>query len=245
MAQFGQMPAADGNTGIHVTINDGTKMVRAYVLNVPTGLKVALAIAGGGYTSGFTFNGTTLDFTVRLNADGTGSLLVANPTIGAPPLEEQVPRLQLADSDRVGVKSIEFGSAPTILAANSAAWETLGLAQRNPFSAEVQPPINADGTSSFNARRGVVPLKFTLTENGIPTCILPPATLRVSRIAGNTATPVDESLYTGSLDAGLGFRIADCEYHYNLDPRPLGPGTYLAEILIDGDVVGAARFELR
>src|SRR5205085_1535286 len=41
------------------------------------------------------------------------------------------------------------------------------------YQALVRPPINADGTSVFSARRGVVPAKFTLTESGAPTCVLP------------------------------------------------------------------------
>ena len=32
------------------------------------------------------------------------------------------------------------------------------------YAAQIQPPINADGTSVFSSRRGVVPVKFTLTE---------------------------------------------------------------------------------
>jgi hypothetical protein len=111
--------------------------------------------------------------------------------------------------------------------------------------AEVQQPIDADGSSSFNAKRGVVPLKFALTENGSATCELPPATLRLTRTGGSSPGPIDESLYTGSPDSGSQFRVADCQYHYNLNPRPLGPGSYLAEVLIDGVAVGAAHFELK
>jgi Tol biopolymer transport system component len=113
------------------------------------------------------------------------------------------------------------------------------------LAAQVQQPVNADGTSTFNANRGVVPLKFTLTENGSPTCELPPATLRLTRIGGVSPGPIDESLYTGSPDSGTQFRITDCHYHFNLSPGLLGPGGYLAEILINGAPVGEARFELK
>jgi hypothetical protein len=113
------------------------------------------------------------------------------------------------------------------------------------LAAEVQQPVNADGSSTFNGNRGVVPLKFMLTENGGPTCQLPPATLRLTRTGGASPDLIDESLYTGSPDSGTQFRVTDCQYHYNLSPRPLGPGRYLAEILIDGAAVGAARFELK
>jgi hypothetical protein len=113
------------------------------------------------------------------------------------------------------------------------------------FSAHVQQPVDGDGTSTFNASRGVVPLKFALSENGSPTCDLPPATLRLTRTGGTSPGPIDESLYTGSPDSGAQFRVADCQYHYNLNPRALGAGSYLAEILINGAAAGAARFDLK
>ncbi len=39
----------------------------------------------------------------------------------------------------------------------------------NNYVAQVQQPINADGSSVFNAKRGVVPVKFTLNLNGMAT----------------------------------------------------------------------------
>jgi hypothetical protein len=113
------------------------------------------------------------------------------------------------------------------------------------LAAAVQQPIDADGSSTFKANRGVVPVKFALSKDGSPTCELPPATLRLTRIEGASPGPIDESLYTGSPDSGSDFRITDCRYHYNLNPRPLGPGSYLAEILINGTAAGAARLELK
>ena len=41
-----------------------------------------------------------------------------------------------------------------------------------PFVAQIQQPINADGSSVFSVRRGVVPVKFTFTLNGVATCDL-------------------------------------------------------------------------
>jgi hypothetical protein len=54
------------------------------------------------------------------------------------------------------------------------------------LSAQIQPPVNSDGTSVFNVRRGVVPVKFTLANNGTPTCALPAATINVARTAGGS-----------------------------------------------------------
>ena len=98
------------------------------------------------------------------------------------------------------------------------------------YAGQVQPPINANGTSVFSIRRGVVPVIFTLTQDGVATCDLPPATIAVTRTGGGV---------TGN------FRIDNCQYVYNLNARALGIGIYRVDILIDGQVVGSASFELR
>jgi hypothetical protein len=115
------------------------------------------------------------------------------------------------------------------------------------YAATVQQPINADGSSIFNATRGVVPTKFTLTLNNSPICTLPSATITVARTAGGTLGSIDESTYTMSADSGSNFRIdsTSCQYVYNLASRSLGVGTYRADILINGDVVGSAVFALK
>jgi hypothetical protein len=112
------------------------------------------------------------------------------------------------------------------------------------YAGQVQPPINADGTSSFNFRRGVVPVKFNLTQGGVATCDLPPATIAVTRTAGRVVGEVNESVYSGNADTGSNFRIGSCQYIYNLNARALGVGTYRIDILIDGQVVGSATFGL-
>jgi hypothetical protein len=113
------------------------------------------------------------------------------------------------------------------------------------LAAQVQPPINADGSSVFNANRGVVPVRFTLTSNGTPTCALPPATIVVTRTSGSVVGTVNESVYSNPADNGTNFRISDCQYIYNLDARALGVGTYRVDIVIDGTVVGSATFKLK
>ena len=113
------------------------------------------------------------------------------------------------------------------------------------YAAQVQQPINADGTSVFNVRRGVVPVKFTLTLNGVATCDLPPATIAVTRTAGGTIGAIDESIYIGAADTGSNFRINSCQYVYNLSASALGVGTYRVDIMINGQVVGSATFQLK
>jgi Chlamydia polymorphic membrane protein (Chlamydia_PMP) repeat len=113
------------------------------------------------------------------------------------------------------------------------------------YAGHVQPPINADGSSTFNVRRGVVPVRFNLTLAGVATCDLPPATIAVTRTAGGVIGQVNESDYSGNADTGSNFRISSCQYVYNLNARALGVGTYRVDILIDGQVVGNAVFALQ
>src|SRR5213596_3987500 len=112
-------------------------------------------------------------------------------------------------------------------------------------AAQIQQPINADGTSVFSVRRGVVPVKFTLTQDGAATCVLPAATIALTRTAGGTIGAIDESVYTGSADTGSNFRIDSCQYVYNLSASALGVGTYRVDIKINGTVVGSGIFGLK
>jgi len=112
------------------------------------------------------------------------------------------------------------------------------------YAGQVQAPINPDGSSTFSVRRGVVPVKFTLTLGGVATCDLPPATIAVTRTAGGVIGQVNETVYSGNADTGSNFRIDSCQYVYNLNSRALGVGTYRVDILIDSQVVGNAAFAL-
>ena len=112
------------------------------------------------------------------------------------------------------------------------------------YTAEVQQPIDADGSSVFSKKRGVVPVKFALFEGGSLTCSLPPAQIAIRRIADTGDTVVDEAVYTSPSDTGSSFRRADCTYHYNLAVSSLGAGTYEVSIVIDGAPVGSAQFIL-
>lgn len=120
-----------------------------------------------------------------------------------------------------------------------------GLLAVPSVSATIQPPINADDSSTFNSKRGVVPVKFTLTSNGSPACDLPPATIWVFRTSGSSPGQLNESDYISSADMGSNFRITDCQYVYNLGVSLLGPGTYQVAIVINGVVVGGAAFGLQ
>ena len=88
-------------------------------------------------------------------------------------------------------------------------------------------------------------MKFTLTQGGVTTCDLPPATIAVTRTAGGTTGSVNETVYSMSADTGSNFRIDSCQYIYNLNSSALGVGTYRVDILINGQAVGSATFQLK
>ena len=112
------------------------------------------------------------------------------------------------------------------------------------YAATVQPPISTAGNSVFRANRGVVPVKFTLSDDGAPTCDLPAATISVTRTAGTVVGEVNQSEYAHPSDNGINFRISDCQYVYSLSASSLGTGTYRVDIRIDNSVVGSAMFAL-
>ncbi len=114
------------------------------------------------------------------------------------------------------------------------------------YKASVQPPVKADRTSVFNRAR-VIPLKFILTAYGASTCTLLPATLAITRIAGEPFGRIEESTYLSNANDGSNFRIAPgaCQYIYNLPASALGVGQYQADININGISVGHAVFALK
>ena len=112
-------------------------------------------------------------------------------------------------------------------------------------TAAIQPPINANGSSVFNAKRGVVPVKFTVSINGSATCQLPPATISLVRTAGGTLGAVNVSDFIQPSDVGSTFRVSGCQYIYNLGSSGLGVGTYVVQINIKNVAVGSVTFSLK
>jgi hypothetical protein len=115
------------------------------------------------------------------------------------------------------------------------------------YAAVVKPPIAADGTSVFRSGRGVVPVKFSLSYDGVTTCDLGPSTIALFQTAGTVVGPVTLSSYTLPADNGAFFRAdaAACQYVYNIATAALASGTYVAKILIDNIPVGAATFGIQ
>ena len=133
-----------------------------------------------------------------------------------------------------------IGSRSTAQTATAGTWSVVP-AQQTALTATVRPPIKADGSSVFNAKRGVVPIKFTANRP----CDQLPATIVVTRIGGQNQGVVNESVYASDADDGTAFRITECTYHYNLAVSTFGPVVYRVDIVVDGVVVGSATFALR
>jgi hypothetical protein len=112
------------------------------------------------------------------------------------------------------------------------------------LAAYVLQPIYRDASGTFSVKRGVVPVKFELIDNGAATCGLPEATIRLTRLDGTDPGTIDESVYLQPADTGNTFRVSDCYYIYNLAAKQLSPGTYEVAIVNGNSPIGTARFSL-
>ena len=228
------------------------------------GYGIAVDSGGSAYVTGFTYStnfptttgafqtanaGTQDVFVTKLNAAGSG--LVYSTYLGGSTYDTG----QGIAVDSGGSAYVTGYTDSTNFPTTPGAFQTTdGGGDRDAFvtkitftdlNASVQQPINPNGTSVFNAHRGVVAVRFTLTSNGTATCQLPPATISLTRTAGGTIGPIDESVYMSAADTGSNFRISGCQYVYNLAASSVGVGTYRVDISINGAVVGNGIFGLQ
>ena len=99
----------------------------------------------------------------------------------------------------------------------------------------VRPPIKADGSSVFSAKRESVPVAFLLNKYGTRTCTLPAATIAIVRVTDGRLTTARNAKLS----------IAGCRYAYDLKANRLGVGVYRADISINSIMVGHAVFALK
>jgi hypothetical protein len=240
-----------------VTANVGTVGFATIALTFPnvtmSGTTTVTPIyprSAGTLPSGFELVGGNLAFEITTTATystATSPMIIAF----------QVPSVDAATFSQLRVLHNEGGTLVDVTASDPAPNPTTqtiyaSVSSLSPFviaketlNAQVKQPINPDGSSVFSVKRGVVPVTFTLTSNGVATCQLPRATISLTRTAGTAVGSIDEGTYLLASDGGSNFRIRDCQYGYNLATKSLGAGTYTVNILIGGSIVGNGTFSLK
>jgi hypothetical protein len=240
----------------------------------PTGPNVSVqpAYSGGASPVAMTFSSVTQAGTTTLTTSGTGTPPPTGFKLGNPPMYYDLSTTAVFSGSAtvcINYSGVSFGNPSNLrlfhyqngawtdvtTSVNTATTTICGaVTSFSPFAifesaytATVQQPINADGSSVFSANRGAVPVKFTLALNGISTCQLPPATISLTRTSGGTVGSVNESSFSLASDSGSNFRIdsINCQYVYNLGTSSLGTGTYQVQIIIGGAAVGSAKFGLQ
>src|SRR5580765_1539425 len=205
-----------GSLGYNLCSDDGSGLLTATGDQINTDPMLGPLQDNGGPT-----------FTHEL-LSGSPAIDAGDPNFTSPPDYDQ----RGSDYNRVAHGRVDIGAFEAQIVTPS-------------YAGQVQPPINADGSSTFNVRRGVVPVRFNLTLDGVATCDLPPATIAVYRTGTGGNQQIDEAVYSGNADNGSNFRIANRQYAYNLSTGALGVGTYRVDTVINGQVVGSATFGLR
>jgi hypothetical protein len=136
-------PDAEDSTGIHVTINDGTREIRVVVFRAGVDVYQVKLLLSSGTSASYTFPGTVVDFVLKRRSDGVAELSVPGTSflVLAAPSEQRA-------STRVGVKTIEFGTYVPVGAASTTRWDQLGL-----------PPLPAALSASFDLDPNTINLK--------------------------------------------------------------------------------------
>lgn len=236
--------------------------------NTTTGTSVAVQPTS---TVGVTFSQVTTAGTTAVTETTAGPAAPAGFVLGTPSVSYDISTTATFSGQAsvcVSYAGVNFaGGIPTLFHHENNAWVDVTTSVDRPqqivcgsvtsfspfavfgtvYSATVQAPISADGTSTFNARRGSIPVKFTLSVGGATTCTLVPATISLFRVTGANATAVNEDVYSLPSDSGSQFRIdkTTCQYVYNVNARTLGAGTYRVQISIFGSLIGSANFALQ
>jgi uncharacterized delta-60 repeat protein len=244
-------PGVPTPTGTNVTSNEGSVgSASGVTVNFgsvseagSTSVSVIDPQWAGQLPSGYQVAGTNLAFEVYTTSSYTSPVTVCFTLSSLSDADFAAARLLHNNgSGLVDVTSSKDATTKTICATTPSL--SPFVVAKPPYKATVQQPINADGSSSFTVKRGVAPIKFTLAAGDFPVCILPPATIAVTRTAGANTGTVNESTYLVPADTGSNFRIDSCQYVYNLNSSALGVGTYRVDIKINNQVVGSASFTL-
>ncbi len=247
-------PTQQTPTGINVAVNAGTVGPATVSLTFPTitnaGVTTVAQIdpsIAGTLPSGYQLStsatsGTYLAFEVTTTAAYSTPIIIA---FQVPPNVDTT-NLQVFHYQGGALANVTVscpGVPPQTICASVSSLSPFVLANAI-TQAQVQQPINADGSSVFNVHRGVVPVKFGIMYGGVATCQLPAATISLNRTSGTVTGSIDESTYLQASDSGSNYRVSGCQYVYNLATKSLGAGTYQVNISIGGAVAGSGTFAL-
>jgi uncharacterized delta-60 repeat protein len=238
------LPNTPAGSNIQVALGGGVDVSFAAV-STPGTTSFTTSSTGPASPAGFQTGNPPLFYDITTTANYTAPVTVC---IGYDPAEYGDPNLaQLLHYDGGAWTDVTTTNDTVnyVICGASSSLSPFAIMTRPPAVAQVQQPINADGSSVFAANRGVVPIRFALAAGGQATCALSPATIAVFRTGSAVDQPISESVYAMAADEGWFFRITGCQYLYNLNARALGRGSYLVQILIENAVVGSARLALK
>lgn len=175
----------DGSTGVHVTINDGLREIKAALLQgAAGGLRLAIRTQVG-FSPGIELGALSATFTVRRTTAGDAIIEAAGKT-------ETVQAIDLPGSTRAGTKTLEFGTYDTSSASVSR-WMTLGLESVTvPVAIDIKPgsfPNSINLNSS-----GVIPVAILSTPTFDAPARVDPATVRLAGASVNMVGKSDRYL---------------------------------------------------
>jgi hypothetical protein len=239
--------AAGAGVGAHpVDTTTGTNPITLTFSSVAQAGMTTLTTSNAGATppTGFQLGSPATYYDLHTNATFSGTVSLCINYASASFANQSAPRLLHYENNVWADITSEVDTVHKTICGNTSSFSPFIVAQPV-YAAQVQEPINADGSSVFNAKKGVVPVKFNLTLGNVSTCQLPTASIALTRTSGNSPGVIDESVYEMPSDNGAYFRISDCQYVYNLSAKSLAAGTYRANIFIGGQIVGSGFFGLK
>ena len=208
-------------------------------VNQPGTTTVAAGPSGPNAPSGFQLNNESIYYHLSTSAQYSGTIAIG---ITYPANFAGTPKLMHFESNAWHDVTTSVDTTNHIVTGAVTSLSPFGLFSPGQYTAAVQSPISANGSSVFKKNRGTIPVKFTLTAGGRRVSPLPTAFISLYRVTGNARQRVPLASYLAPSDSGR-FKIeGGSQYGYNLDPRGLGAGTYVALILIKGEAVGSATF---
>ena len=230
---------AEANTGIHVTIDDGTTRIRVALFSASAGTyEVRFAIDGA---AGYEFSGNVADFVLKRLVgepglpDGTAQLTVPGTSFLALAAPSEFPT-----TSRPGLKTIEFGTYDAVAASSTTRWDRLGLPPLAPLAAafDLDPKtINLKSKGQYLTAY-IQSSAFNAADIDVSTVTLQaidPVTSALLPVATGAPTSVGDGNGDGVQDRTVKFDRATVQSWFTAD----GDATFH----VDGKLVDGRAFE--